>query len=825
MKKTIHIIIAKTGFYAEENAYELLKKYLDEISTYFKDFQSGDEIVVDIESSIAEKFIENGKLDHPITLEDVNLIIKTMGTIEDFEKSKTDSTNEEFTQSKTNNSESGSNYESKQRTFRDGNQKVIGGVLAGISHVLKIDMVWLRIGYTLLTIFAFIFLGPFGFVLIAIYATLWVIAPKRMDLAETKVEKKLYRNPENKIFGGVCSGLSNYLNIDLTAIRFIFIVLLFFGGIGILIYFIFLVLVPKVDTIPQKMEMSGQALTLKNIEKNATDIDIPSSSRTSTLANIIMFPFKIAGVIIEALLKILGPISKLFKVILGIPLFATGILWSFSLVVFLLVFLGVENESFWISGDEFLYLFKNDLNESTAIMAFIALVFPGIVLAIYAWRLITGHKIGYKNFWYTMIAVWGLSILGIVSEVGEFAKNFTTEKEIVKTSTIQISSDTLLIDLLDESFRKPFPEDKVSVRFETSPSDSIYIVQKLISSGENMNEALLNAQNIQHNFQVVDNTLKLEPNLGIKDRQVFRNQKVDITIQIPAKKWFKVSSDITDDILSYSTRKSLSSSFGLDYSQIPYQVYQINSSNEIVCKDIKKLSSSDQIAFENRSYDFSILEESDFSTEGLESQSIEITKLESIRIQGQQRCIITYSEKPGVRIYSSKSHLENLKIENENGNFSVNHIDKFRKHTTRVIIKISGPNIRSISLSGESLGKIIGTNTWEKFNADISGNSKFMIGIDSKRMEISASGSSLAHLQGNVLDLKSSITGASKLNLSSSIFENVSLDVSGSSEVIGKESKIQNLEVDASGASEVSLQKPLNKAQVNKSGASVVDFL
>ncbi|MCJ7659890.1 MAG: PspC domain-containing protein [Anaerolineales bacterium] len=63
--------------------------------------------------------------------------------------------------------------------------------------------------------------------------------------------KKLYRSRGYRIIGGVCGGLGEYLGIDPTAIRLIYIILALWFGSGILAYIIFLILVPEepVDAI------------------------------------------------------------------------------------------------------------------------------------------------------------------------------------------------------------------------------------------------------------------------------------------------------------------------------------------------------------------------------------------------------------------------------------------------------------------------------------------------------------------------------------------------------------------------------------------------
>jgi phage shock protein PspC (stress-responsive transcriptional regulator) len=77
---------------------------------------------------------------------------------------------------------------------------------------------------------------------------------------------RLYRDPDNKVLGGVCSGLGAYFGIDPVLIRVIF-VLMFFIGFGPLAYIILWIVIPKAYTITQKLEMYGEAPTPENIRK------------------------------------------------------------------------------------------------------------------------------------------------------------------------------------------------------------------------------------------------------------------------------------------------------------------------------------------------------------------------------------------------------------------------------------------------------------------------------------------------------------------------------------------------------------------------------
>lgn len=64
-----------------------------------------------------------------------------------------------------------------------------------------------------------------------------------------ETRERIYRSRSNRIIGGVCSGLGNYLNLDPVLIRIIFIVLAIFAGGGILIYIILWIVIPEEPAI------------------------------------------------------------------------------------------------------------------------------------------------------------------------------------------------------------------------------------------------------------------------------------------------------------------------------------------------------------------------------------------------------------------------------------------------------------------------------------------------------------------------------------------------------------------------------------------------
>lgn len=79
-----------------------------------------------------------------------------------------------------------------------------------------------------------------------------------------KETKRLYRARSNRMLGGVCAGLGEYLNIDPTVIRIIFVILTFLYGASLLVYLIMWILVPEapqsaVETPPAPEDTGSQS--------------------------------------------------------------------------------------------------------------------------------------------------------------------------------------------------------------------------------------------------------------------------------------------------------------------------------------------------------------------------------------------------------------------------------------------------------------------------------------------------------------------------------------------------------------------------------------
>ena len=79
--------------------------------------------------------------------------------------------------------------------------------------------------------------------------------------------KRLYRDPFNRVIGGVCSGLGYYFRVDPIWFRLAFVLALILFGTGILLYLILWIILPPARTTSERLNMQGDPVNVSNIEK------------------------------------------------------------------------------------------------------------------------------------------------------------------------------------------------------------------------------------------------------------------------------------------------------------------------------------------------------------------------------------------------------------------------------------------------------------------------------------------------------------------------------------------------------------------------------
>ena len=346
MKKTLNINIGSRVFNIDEDAYDLLSKYLESIKTYFKKIEIDEDIFEDIENRISEKFNSKSESRQSLNLNDVGSIIEQMGTLDDFKEAYDDF---EINEPKKQSQES-SKKENKKRIYRNSSDKVIAGVASGLANYFGLDPIIFR-----LIFIASLFTG-FGFIA---YLIFWIGIPEN-ESGRINENKRLYRDGDNKILGGVAFGLANYFGVDPAIIRILFIVSLFIGGFGLLAYLILWISIPEAKTVGEKMNMKGYTLTLENIEKFIKEKLPQNDGKENIFVKIILLPFRVIGPIFLGIIAIIIPI---LRILISFILLVFSIVVIVFLVVFTLGVLKLINyQNFIIGSIDGFYISGIDLS-------------------------------------------------------------------------------------------------------------------------------------------------------------------------------------------------------------------------------------------------------------------------------------------------------------------------------------------------------------------------------------------------------------------------------------------------------------------------------
>lgn len=160
MDKTININLGNILFQIDEEAYRVLRNYLQALDIKLRNVPGGSETLEDIESRIAEIFQSQKGMAGVISKENVESMISIIGEPADFDQFGAEGKDTEFS--------------TRRKTLvRDPEEKIIGGVCGGLGYYLNTDPVWIRILFVIFSLFFGI-----GFL---IYLALWIAIPAAKD--------------------------------------------------------------------------------------------------------------------------------------------------------------------------------------------------------------------------------------------------------------------------------------------------------------------------------------------------------------------------------------------------------------------------------------------------------------------------------------------------------------------------------------------------------------------------------------------------------------------------------------------------------------------
>ena len=369
--------------------------------------------------------------------------------------------------------------------------------------------------------------------------------------------KRLYRDTEHSVLGGVSSGLGHYLGVDALWLRILWILLTFFSGGGfILIYIALWIFIPEAKTTADKLAMRGEPVTISNIERKIRegfddvsgkmkDIDYEkygykakngASSAATAIGDAVMFLLNLFVKLVGILLLLIAG-TTLIGLFIG--LFTIG---TFGIVdapwTDYIELMGPGADSIWI----------------ISLLAFFALGIPFFFLFILGLKILVQklHPIG-RTAKLVLLAVWILAVLGLVFFGIKQASETAYDGEVTITETLPVkANDTLYLNIKgnpefnstpyrDDEFNFSYTADNKKVLWSQnvrlvvkSSRDSIgriEITKK--AEGKSYDEARTRAENIEYATSFSQGTLNLGGQLFTDPSNKFRDQEVEVTLFLP----------------------------------------------------------------------------------------------------------------------------------------------------------------------------------------------------------------------------------------------------------------------------------------------------
>lgn len=369
---------------------------------------------------------------------------------------------------------------------------------------------------------------------------------QRNSFVERRMNRKLFRNPDDKKLSGLISGLSLYLGIqDVTISRIIFIaslllLMLISKGsalfVVLVIYIILSLIIPLAKTASEKLQMRGEDANLNNITHNVMN-DLSRPIRSSNYNNS-------TGTDINHVMKII------LKVIVGIIVV--------KCIAFMLFLLFAFISGITISSLPFVTMFAtSSIDLILGISGLLLFVItPCIAIVYYGLKWILNSKIQRSGVAWVLVALF---ISGIVLSGYEFFKQFKEwkyEKNISnEISLYQPTSDTIHIDAnIMKSLHKQgtninFGNIKIDgfevinqslytddVELDIEKGSKLQIIKKLYSRGSSDENSFDRLKNINYQYRTDSNKIQFDYFFSVPVSDKYRNQKVRLVLTVPVGK-------------------------------------------------------------------------------------------------------------------------------------------------------------------------------------------------------------------------------------------------------------------------------------------------
>jgi phage shock protein PspC (stress-responsive transcriptional regulator) len=389
-------------------------------------------------------------------------------------------------------------------------------------------------------------------------------------------KKKFFRNPDDKMLGGVSSGIAAYIDIDTVWVRLLWILLFFGYGFGFLFYVILWIIIPEAKTTADKLEMKGEPVNIENIEKKIKEEfeDIKDSftkmgehAKNADYAKAGKKAQNAIGQIVEMLITILGRIFKFLLKVIGIIFIFVGIV-SIPAIIFGLTMAGTVLDDVFYGGtilDIFSPIFNSPMQLYWAAILLILVIFiPLLLIVLLGIRIITSKSKISTLLLIILTIIWFASASGIGAIAANTGIDHKDDSTITQHETLKIKGDTIILKAINNniSYGEFFDYDDIAMRKKGDKVEILFdnlnlninankndiselrIIKK--AQGRSKHEAKERVSKIDYNYKIDGNTIILNDYYSTSVDNKLRGQVVNLKLMLPIGTILKLDSSMKD---------------------------------------------------------------------------------------------------------------------------------------------------------------------------------------------------------------------------------------------------------------------------------------
>ena len=388
-------------------------------------------------------------------------------------------------------------------------------------------------------------------------------------------KKRLYRDGDSKVLGGVCSGIGHYFGFDPVWLRIALLLMLFFAGTGILLYFILWIAIPEAKTTAEKLAMKGEKADINNISKAVKEEAEQLKKRMEKYSDEFKdmananrdLPRNAAEKMLGFILAIFFNIGRVLFKILGVFMVIFGVIFFFGLFTSVLGITFFPNN---VDGKEWIDLLLFDGKDFHIGLIGIA-IFAGtpIIMMIYVGVKIL-FKIKYANRWVNLSAgiIWLMGFVMLlyvgIRTGSDFSKTSKVRENvtIVPYDTLYLKMNEMPVNLQeinasddDKEGEKGYKSYKknndymigtnnglkyllgyAQLNIIKSQTDNITMVVVKEAKGVNKRIATERAKNISYKVFQTDSMIEFDNLFKVNNADKFRVQNITVILKLPIGK-------------------------------------------------------------------------------------------------------------------------------------------------------------------------------------------------------------------------------------------------------------------------------------------------